>query len=168
MPAAPTLVAAVGADAVQVEVHPAQSGDVRDQLDGAQRVEAEVPLLIAVQVGVALDVIVRGQQKAAGAAGRVDHHLARARPNAIDDCLNDRARREVLPGAALYVLGVLLEQSFVGVALHVGRHGRPVFLADQLDDEPAQLRRILDAVLRPFEDQPSMPPRLPSVRSVSR
>jgi hypothetical protein len=43
-----------------------------------------------------------------------------------------------------YVLGVPLQQALVGVALHVGRHRRPVLLADQLDDELPQLGRVLD------------------------
>ena len=47
-----------------------------------------------------------------------------------------------------------LEQALVGVALDVGGHRRPVLLADQLDDELAQLRRVLDLVLGLLEDQP--------------
>ena len=40
------------ADAVQEEVHRAQAGDAVHQLDAAQRVEAQVPLLVAVELVV--------------------------------------------------------------------------------------------------------------------
>ena len=47
-------VAAVRADAVQIEVHAAQPRDVGDELHTSQRVEAEMPLLIAIQIAAAL------------------------------------------------------------------------------------------------------------------
>ena len=65
---------------------------------------------------------------------------------------DERARREVLAGAALDVLGVLLQQALVGVALHVGVEARPLLLVDQVDDEPPQLGRVLNLVLRLAED----------------
>ena len=71
----------------------------------------------------------------------------------IDDRLDQRARREVLAGAALGVLRVLLQQALVGVALHVGVDRQPVLLVDQVDDQPPQLGRVLDLVLRLAEDQ---------------
>jgi len=151
------VVRAVGADAVQVEVHPAQAGDVGHQLRAAQGLEAQVALLVAVQLGVALDVFVRSEKEAARAAGGVGDDLARLGPDAVHDRVDDRARREVLPRAALHVLGVALQQPLVGIALHVGGHRRPVFLADQLDDELAQLGRVLDLVLRLLKDQPEHP-----------
>ena len=46
------------------------------------------------------------------------------------------ARSEILAGTALDVLGVLLEQALVGVALDVGGEAGPFFLVDQVDDEP--------------------------------
>jgi hypothetical protein len=39
---------------VEVEVHAAEAGDVGDQLDPAQRLEAQVALLVAVELEVAL------------------------------------------------------------------------------------------------------------------
>ena len=61
------------------------------------------------------------------------------------------------PAPPFVSCGVALEQPLVGVALHVGRHRRPVLLADQLDDELAQLGRVLDLVLRLLEDQAEHP-----------
>lgn len=61
---------------------------------------------------------------------------------------------EILAGAALDVLGVLFEQALVGVALDVAGHGRPVFLVDEIDDELAQLGRVLDLVLGLAKNEP--------------
>ena len=66
---------------------------------------------------------------------------------------DQRPRREVLAGARLRVLGALLQQPLVGVALEVGVDRGPGLLVDEVDDEPAQLGRVLDAVLRLAEDR---------------
>ena len=85
-------------------------------------------LLVPGEVRVVLDdVVVRRQQKAAGAAGRVADGLAGLRGHHVHHGLDQRARGEVLAGAGLGVLGVLLQQALVGVALHVGAHRRPSF-----------------------------------------
>ncbi len=122
----------------------------------------------AVELVVAGEVVVGGEQEAAGAAGRVDDDLARLRLHAVDDRLDERARREVLPRAALDVLGVPLQQALVGVALHVGRHREPVLLADQLDDELAELGRVLDLVLGLAEDEAEHPALLAELRAACR
>src|SRR3712207_9106317 len=66
--------------------------------------------------------------------------------------MNERARREVLAGAGLDVLGALREQRLVGVALDVGAGRRPVLLVDEVDDEALELGGVLDPVLRLAED----------------
>ena len=72
-------------------------------------------------------------------------------PDDLDDGLDERARREVLPGPALGVLGVLLEQALVDLALDV--HVEPVpHLGVDEADEAVQLGRVLDLVLRLAED----------------
>jgi len=119
-----------------------------DQLRAAQHLEAQVVLLVAVQLEVALHVLVRGQEEAGRAAGAAGDDLAGLGPHAVHQRLDDRVRREVLARGALHVLDVALEQFLVGVPPHVGRHRRPVFPADQLDDELAQLGGVLDLVLR--------------------
>jgi hypothetical protein len=65
--------------------------------------------------------------------------------------LDQRARREVLAGAALGVFGVLLQQAFVQVALGVGVQADPVLGVDHLH-QPRELGRVLDLVLRLEED----------------
>ena len=121
-----------------------------------------------VQLVVLLDVAVRGEQEAAGAAGRVGDDFAGLRLDAVHDGIDERARREVLARAALDVLGVALQQPLVRVALDVGAHPAPVLVADQVDDELPQLRRVLNLVLGLAEVRPSMPPCSPSAFSVSR
>jgi hypothetical protein len=105
----------------------------------------------------------RREQEAAGAARGVDDHLARLRLHALDHRINQRPRGEVLTGATLHVLRVAFEQTFVGVALHVGRKREPLLLADEFDDQLAELRRVLDLVLRLAEDQPKHSAFLPEL-----
>jgi hypothetical protein len=134
---------------VQKQVHHAEAGDGVDDVDPSQGVEAEMPLLVRIEVGVvARDVLVRGEQEAAGAARRIADRHARLRAHHLDDRLDQRARREVLARPRLHVFRVLLEQPLVGIALYVRVERHPALPVDQVDDQPAQLRRILNAVLR--------------------
>ena len=148
------VVSAVGSDAVKEEVHAAEAGDVRDQFHAAQRLEAEVALLIAIELEVVLEVFVRGEEEAAGAAGGIGDDLFRLRADAVDDGVDEHARREVLPRAPLHILRIALEQTLVGIAFHVGAHRHPCFLVDEVHDQPPQLGRVLEFVLRFVEDQP--------------
>ena len=99
------------------------------------------------------DVVVRGKEKAAGAAGRIADRLAGLGSDGVHHRLDQRARGEVLAGAGLGVLRVLLQQALIGIALHVDAHRGPVFLVDQIDDHPPQLARVLELVLRLVEDE---------------
>jgi hypothetical protein len=62
------------------------------------------------------------------------------------------ARREVLPGPALGVLGVAFEQTLVGVALDIGVEREPALVVDQVPDEAGELGGVLDLVLGLLED----------------
>ena len=57
------------------------------------------------------DVIVRREQEAARAAGRIADRLARLGAHHLHHRGDERARREVLARAAFHVLGVLLQQA---------------------------------------------------------
>jgi hypothetical protein len=57
-----------------------------------------------------------------------------------------------LASATLHVGGVLFQQAFVGVALHIHAQRGPGLAADQVADQPLQLGRILNAVLRLAKD----------------
>jgi len=138
---------------VEEEVHRAKSRGVVDDLASRECLIAEEALLIAVEVVVGGDVVVRGQKEATGAAAGVGDPLARPRLHHVDHRLDQRSGGEVLAGAGLGVGGVLLEQPFVGVALDVGVDSGPGLGLDQVDDQPAQLGRILDAILGLAEDQ---------------
>ncbi len=70
---------------------------------------------------------------------------------------DERARREILARAAFNVLGVLLQQPLVSVTLHVGGETGPLFLVNQVNDEPAELGRVLDFVLRLAENDAEHP-----------
>ena len=145
----------LAADAVQQHVHRAQPGGGLHQLPALEAFPAQFLLLRRGHVGVVLHhIVVRRQQKAAGAAGRVGDGLAGPGRHDIDDGLDQRTRREVLARAGLGVLRVLLQQALVGVALHIGAHRHPGFLVDQVHDQPPQFGRVLEFVLRLAEDQP--------------
>jgi len=148
----------LGADAVQEQIHHAEAGCVVDDLPAVQRVEAEGALLVGIEVGVVLrDPLVRGEQEAARAARGIADRHPRLGTHHLDERADQRPRREVLTGARLDVLGVLLEQSFVRVALDVGVERKPGLAVDQVDDQPPQLRGVLDPVLRLAEDDAEHP-----------
>ena len=97
------------------------------------------------------DVVVGGQQEAAGAAAGSQMVSPGVGAHDIHDGLDQRARGEVLARAALGVLGVLLQQAFVDFALDVDIQADPGFAVDQVD-QAAQLGRVLDLVLGLAED----------------
>lgn len=142
----------LAADAVEQQVHRAEAGDAVHQLDAEERAVPELLLLFPVERVGAGEVVVGREQEPAGATRRITDRLAWLRGDGIHHRGDERARGEVLAGTALHVLGVLLEQPFVGVSLHVGGQARPLLLIDQVHDEPAQLGRVLDLVLRLAED----------------
>jgi hypothetical protein len=106
---------------------------------------------------------VRREQEAASAARWIAHTRSRLRLHHLDDRADQRARREVLAGARLHVLRVLLEQPLVGVPLYIRVEREPRLAVDQVDDEPSQLRGILDPVLRLAEDDAEHPRPAPEL-----
>lgn len=140
---------------MQPKVHRRQPGGPVDQLDAADERVPQVLALSGRETGrVPGDVGVGGEEEPPGAGGRVDDGVRDGRVDAVDHRVDERPRREVLPGAGLHVLRAARQQLLVGVALDVGAGGRPVLLVDEVDDEPLELRRVLDAVLGLAEDRP--------------
>ena len=138
----------VAADAVEVQVHGAEPGRAVHDLPAMQGVALEPLPLAPVHGRVAGDDVVVGrQQETAGAAGRVADGVVGAGAHHVHDGPDQRARREILSGAGLHVLGVALQQRLVGVALHVGVQRQPVLAVDELPHQPGQHGRFLDAVL---------------------
>ena len=154
----------VAADAVKVEVHHAQPGRAVHDLPAVQGVPLQVLQLAPVHRRVmADDVVMGGQQEAAGATGRVADGVVGPGPHHVHDGLDQRAWREVLPGAGLHVLGVALQQRLVGVALHVGAEGQPVLAVDEFPHQPGQHGRFLYLVLG-FAENHAQGAVLPSQR----
>jgi hypothetical protein len=157
------------ANAVQHHVHGAHAGRGLHQLVAGEGLFLQVLELVARQaLVVAGDVVVRGEQEAARATGRVGDALAGLRGNAVHHGLDERARREVLACAALGVLRVLFQQALIGIALHVGAQNRPGFGANQIHDHAAQLGRVLELVLRLAKNQAQRAFFLPSFSSAWR
>lgn len=95
---------------MQHQVHGAEPCGILDQLPAGKGRVLEGFQLIPGEVGIVLDdVVMGGQQKAAGAASRVTDGLTRFGPDHIDHGLDQRARREILPGPGLGILGVLFQ-----------------------------------------------------------
>jgi hypothetical protein len=140
---------------VEQQVHRAQAGGRIGDLPPPQRVQLEVLLLVLVEPVVLGNVVVGREQEAAGAHGRIHEGLPRLGLHHVHEGADQRSRGEVLPGPGLG--GRLLQQALVGVALHVGVEARPLLAVQQVHDEAAQLRRILNLVLGLAEDQAQRP-----------
>ena len=97
------------AEAVQEQVHGAEAGGGRHQLDRVERLRLEVAHLLAIELVLLDDVAGGGEEKAAGARGGIDDCGPGLRTHDGDDGVDQDARREVLAGAGFGVLGVLLE-----------------------------------------------------------
>ena len=93
------------------------------------------------------------KEKAAASTAGVSNRLFRFRAKTSHHCFDERAGCKILPCTTFYVLGVLLQQPFVDLALHIGGHGHPVFLVDHLH-HAVQDGNIADFVDGPFEDLP--------------
>ncbi len=135
-------------DAVQKEVHATKPGHTVDQLDAEQRPALKPFLLGTVERVMFGDEIMRREQETASPTRGVTNRVARCRLHRVHDGGDERAWCEVLARAAFHVLGVLLQQALIGVPLHVGGKAGPLFLVNQVHDEPAQLGRVLDFILR--------------------
>ncbi len=142
---------------MQQQVQCAKPRDAVHQLDPEERAGLEPLLLRPVERMVLGQIVVRREQEATRAARRIADRLPRLRGDHIHHGRDERPRREVLPRPTLHVLGVLLQQALVGIALHVGRERGPLLLVDQIHDEPPELGRILDLVLRLAEDEAKHP-----------
>ena len=140
------------AQVVQEQVHGAETRGRSHEFDGVERLGLQVAYLVAVKLVVLDDVAGRGEEKTTGAGGGVNDGGSRLRAHDFDDGVDQDARREILAGAGLGVLGILFEQTFVDVALDVGAERAPRFLIDEIDDEAAQVGRVLDLVLGFPED----------------
>jgi len=92
-------------------------------------------------------VLPGGEQKPAGAAGRVVHRLSRLGVNDGNHRVDQRARREVLPGTRLDLLRIAFEQALIDRAFDIDAEPEPGLAVDETD-EPPELRRVLDLVLR--------------------
>ena len=94
--------------------------DAIHQFDAEKRAALEPFLLRAVERVMPGDVIMRREQETTRAARRITDGLFRLRTHHVHDGGDEGTRREILARAAFHVLGVLLQQPLVSVALHVG------------------------------------------------
>src|SRR6266568_3216662 len=142
----------VTADTVQKEVHYAQPCRVVHDLPAVQRVVFQKALLVPVKVVVMHNVIVRSQQEATRTTGRIADTLPSFRTRDINNGLDQRTRRKILACPALGVFSVLLQQPFVGITLHIGFQDGPGLAINQVNNQTAQLGRVLYLILRLTKD----------------
>ena len=135
-----------GTDAVQVEVHGAEADDAGDDVGAAQGLGPEVLHLRLAELVVLGDVVVGGEQEAAGTAGGVANHLPGPWCRDIDDGADERAGSEVLSCSLVRRAGGLFEQALVDRALNVHVHAGPILVADHLD-HALEVRGVGDLVL---------------------
>jgi hypothetical protein len=139
------------ADVVEEHVHQAEAAGIGDDFVAGEGLVFEEGFLGLVQTMVGDEVVVGGEEEAAGAAGRVGDGLAGERTDAFDHGFDQRARGEVLAGAGLGVLGVAFEQVFVDGAFSVGAEHDPIGFVHHGNDT-GELGGVLDLVLGLGED----------------
>ena len=108
---------------------------------------------MVVRVG---EVRVGGKEESARSASGVRDGLAWLGADACHHGPDERTGREVLSRPGFRVLGVAFQQTLVDVALDVGVEHHPMRAVDHVD-QPEELGRIVDLVLRLGEDLPQHP-----------
>src|SRR5687768_8600804 len=104
-------------------------------------------LLIGIKVEVG-DGFGGGDQEPTSATRRIIDGFGRAGPHDLDDGLDQRTWSEVLACSRLEVGGILLEKTLVEVSLTSASRISQSCWSIKIDNQPAQLGRILDPVLR--------------------
>ena len=142
-------------DVVQIQIHQTEFKGCDHKFGSIERFVFQEFFLCAVEcivLWVSQERLCSKEKAAASTAG-VSNRLFRFRAQTGHHCFDERAGCKILPCTTFYVLGVLLQQTFVDLALHIGGHGYPVFLVDHLH-HAVQDGNIADFVDGPFEDLP--------------
>ena len=137
----------LGTNPMQQQIHGAEAGNAVHEFDAVKGAVAELAFLRFVELMVFDQVIVGGEEETAGAAGGIANGLSGLGSHDFDHGGDEGTRGEILAGAAFHVFGVLLQEPFVGVALHVGAQAGPLLLVDKIYDQAPQLGRVLDFIL---------------------
>ena len=139
-------IADAAAEAVQHEVHERKAVRVLHVLhaeEGLVAVFALLGVFERVEVVVVAQVVVGGDQEAAGAGGGVLDGVGQLRLHQGNHAVDQHARGEILAGAGLLFVGVLLQQAFVEVTQVFAVHAVPVELVD-FGDEGGERGGLLD------------------------
>src|SRR3954471_24447751 len=112
------LVVGVSPDPTQEQVNSREPGDLVHKLHAPDRFGGELPPLNVCHLRILTTEVIEGsQEESRRSACGVAHDFAELRIDALDHCLGEWSRSEVLTSPAFRVAGVLLEQAFVCVAL---------------------------------------------------
>src|SRR5258708_36680160 len=86
----PTLKGSVvTADAVKIEIHGAEAGGGVHNFDAGEGLEAELALLVFVELPLLANVVVRRKKKAAGTAGWIVNGFSRLWTHDVHHAAND-------------------------------------------------------------------------------
>ena len=138
------------------EVHEGEAVGILHMLHAVKGVGLILLLLglgEAVEVVVGAQVVVRGDEEAAGAGGGVLDDIGQLGLHHGDHAVDERARGEVLAGTGFLFVGVLFEQPFIHVAQAFLLGGIPVELVD-LGDERGECGGLFDEGTGVGEDFP--------------
>ena len=131
---------------MQHQVHQREAVRILHVLHAVEGVAAIFTLLrFRPRIGVTVftDVAIGGDEKAAGAGGRVLDDVFQRRLHHRHHAVDQRTRREVLAGAGFLLVGVLLQQAFVQIAQPLLPCAVPVEFVD-LGDEGGERGGFLD------------------------
>src|SRR6266545_2254110 len=147
----------LGLEAMEIEIHQSEPPRPAHQLLAEVRATPHVRRQLGRDLPLALfqQPFIGAHQKSSGSTSRIAHRELgvdpRVRLHAMDDGLDEEARREVLPGPLLPLVGRLLQQALEHRRLDVHVQRRPDRLADHLD-EPLQVVRAVESRAGFLED----------------
>ena len=107
-------------------------------------VAKEVSLLLVFRL--VFHVVVCCQQETTCTTSRVAHGFTNLWIHAINHCLNEWARCEILTCTALFILTVLFKNTFVNCTFYIAIHDEPLLFINHGDDL-FQIDRLINLIL---------------------
>src|SRR5712692_10150178 len=140
---------------MQKQVHGTEPGNTVHDFDTMQGVESQKSFLFTVEIGIMRrKIVMRREEKATRPTRRITDRLAWLGSHDVNKRVNQGSRGEVLPCTCLGILGILLQQSFVGIAFDVSIQDHPLFAVNEVRNQPTEFCRVLNFVLGFPKDDP--------------
>src|SRR5262249_33860389 len=105
-----------------------------------QGMEPQRTFFFTVEIGVMCCKVVMGsKEKATRSTGRITDRLAWLWSHRLHNSLNQGSWGEILPGSCFGILGILLQQPFIGVSFDISVQDHPLFTVNEVCDQPTKL-----------------------------